>query len=360
MPTEILTNGAASAIAETPSQSATPPQQTSGSQQSTETAQPTTTQPPASSSTQPELKLGDVLTQFRAEFKQSDIVDPLNPLGTAPAQPGQTPAKYTRTFEGLDESETKIFRDMSTDAYKQLYPIYLESKKWKEKEAEWTKKVEEASRTSAYDQENAWKLAPEYDKITRDSSNLSKEIEFCEEQLAKYEAGEPIQWVDPKGNLTEPFKATPRDRATIISTLTRAHTMLQGVEGRRSEFESTYKTRHTGYINGLETTRKNIWKGVDLNTLAEKSKPFLDQFPEYARNKPEVKMLAEGLLMVQALMSQITELQAKLNGKQIQNRIAANGGPTSEQINGGGAKGETVADAVNYINGLKYTVTPRR
>ena len=296
--------------------------------------------------------LASVLADFAA-IKNAGQPQEQFPLA---AKSGQTPTKFVRSYEGLDDGEARVFKDMSTDAYKKLYPIFLESKKWSEKEAELKKQLEYAQQTSSYDQENAWELSPEYKKFSASENNLSSEIDFCQQQLEKMESGEAIQWpelINGQLVLSQPFKPAPGFRATIINTMTKAHAMLTNVTNQKESFQSNYKSRHEGYINGLATTRQNIWKGVDLNMLAEKSKGHLAKFPEYARNKPEVKMLAEGLLIVEHLMDKIKTLEGRLNGKQIQSRTAANAGPTAEQITSGGKVGETVGDVSTMFEKIK-------
>jgi hypothetical protein len=270
----------------------------------------------------------------------------------------QQPEKFQRSYEGLNQQEAKIFSDMSTSAYKQLYPIYLESKQWKAKEEAFQKQLAEAQQTTSYDQEGAWQLSPDYKNLSQSAARLNFETQFCQAQLENLESGQDIVWItsyDQNGNpqYTQPFKPTSKDRAMILGTLAKANQMSMDANNKLQQFEGSYKEKHTGYIQGLQSVRSQLFQGIDLQKLETAAKSKLEQFPSHVRSKPEVKLLAESMVIFDGMQRMIQDLQSQLGGRQVQQRTATNAGPSGQTIQTGGKTTETVGDFISRVKKMK-------
>lgn len=271
------------------------------------------------------------------------------------AQQFQKKQGQPRIYDGVEPEDIRLFKDMSTPSYAKFYPLYLEHKKLKETYEADKQKYEEELQTlrgqSSFDQEGAWKLTPEYEQLSSTVTRLQQEAVHWEDQLAAIEAGEEFTPIilNEKGEpvLGQPRAASARDKVAVMSALNKAHTLHAQYSQNLQQYEGSYKSQHQNYLSGLQNARKQVFSGADLTKLEAAAKPKLELFPAYVRGKPEVKLLAEALVLIDGFKALIVSKNQSTTTRTIQNKIQANAGPTSETFQSGVSGTETVGQAMD-------------
>jgi hypothetical protein len=288
------------------------------------------------------------------EGDQAPVSAALDAFAAAKEQP-------VRIYDGLEQDEIRLFKDMSTPAYAKLYPLYLEHKKLKETHETDKQKYETEINAlrgqSSFDQEGAWKLTPEYDQLSSTVQRLGAEANHWENQLAAIEAGEPFTPIvlDAQGNpvLGQSQTASPMDKVKVMSALQRAHALHGQFAQNLQQYEGNYKSQHQNYLSGLQNARKTIFNGADLTKLEKAAATKLELFPAYVRGKPEVKLLAEALVLVDGFKALLNQKTQTTTTKTIQNKIASAAGPTAETIQSGAGGEAKVGDAMKQFADMR-------
>lgn len=273
------------------------------------------------------------------------------------AQQFQKKQGQPRVYDGLEQDEIRLFKDMSTPAYAKLYPLYLEHKKLKETyetdKQKYESELNALRSQSSFDQEGAWKLTPEYEQISSTVQRLGAEADHWEQQLAAIEAGEPFTPIvlNAQGQpvLGQPQTASPMDKVKVMSALQKAHALHGQFSQNLQQFEGNYKNQHKSYLEGLQSARKTIFNGADLTKLENAAKTKLELFPAYVRGKPEVKLLAEALVLVDGFKALLNQKTQATTTKTIQNKISSAAGPTAETIQSGAGGEAKVGDAMKQF-----------
>ena len=304
--------------------------------------------------------VADALAAFDAEesgastTKQS--IDGAQPVsGAPPTSSGLLNPK--RKYDGLDVVEKKHFSNMSTHAYDYLYPRHLEAKKLKERLQELETSNSQLKEFSFYDQEGAWKIAPEYDQYVQTHNKLGGEVEFWTEQLENQEAGNKVRFLEqgPNGSITvsAEFDPSPKTRAMITAALNRGMVLQNDFANKIQQFEQGFKQKHTGYLTELNQAREKILSGVDKTRLETAAKKKLELFPTYVRHKPEVKLVAEMLVIVDGFLKMLSQNKQAAATNGIKQTIARNAGPTSDRIQNGAGGVATVKSAMDDFRKAK-------
>lgn len=267
----------------------------------------------------------------------------LNPQPTV-EQP-QAVQPTARKFDGLEPEEVDYFKRMSNSAYNKLYPEYLAYKKLKTEHEQLQQQFKEAQALPMYAQENAWKLAPEYNELAQNAQQLSAEINHWQEQLANVEAGQPWRGLvmDPQGNIVKgpEQEASPQGKAEILSKISQGYTLQQSVQAQMSQFDQQYKERHQSFLGKLQEIDKQVFAGVDPAKLAERARPKLELFPPAFRGQPMTQMLAKALVVIEGLIAMNRAARNATTNQQIKTRTATNAGPPVSSIQSGSDKSTT-------------------
>lgn len=270
-------------------------------------------------------------------------------------QPGTTaPVKKSRKMEGLTPDEAKWFHNMGGQAYDALYPMYLEYKKLKPEHETIQKQLEEAKGSSFYDNENAYMVTEEYRELAEASQRVNAESTYWQQQLASIRAGNNwaplIRGQDGRIVVGEEQEATPEAESIVINALSKANMLSMNLGDKLSGYGEQFKQKHAGYKKMMESVRAEIFKGVDLSKI----KPFVDKklemFPPYRRTM-EVGMLAEALVVIDALSSVLSKQRGQNVTNGIKKRTASNNGPTADSLQtGSGNKSNTVGAYMDEMN----------
>lgn len=251
-----------------------------------------------------------------------------------------------RVFDGLEEDEVPIFKEMSQRAYEKLYPAYLAQKQSEAKIAELSKAAEEAGNRRWYEEDGAYQLHPEYKEISQYVENLETEEAFWQEQLAKAEAGQKFNLLvrDPKtnqyivGDIQEPG---PQGKALIISNISKLAQFKSNAAAERDRLQNTFASRYKSYNEGLKTVDKEMFGQLDMEknpTVKRYYDSALAKIPAEFRGQLVYQMVAKSAAVIQGLVAALRANEA--NGAK-QKSIAATvrqAGPGNGLATGGGTK----------------------
>jgi hypothetical protein len=304
--------------------------------------------------------IGEALDAFSKVLGRPKFDEPKADKTTTPNDKPTTPPPkpvVARVYEGLDQEEARLFKHMGNEQYRMFYPKYIEAKTLKG-ELESTKVELEKLKSAApsyVDHEAAYRLDPGYEKLSTAVSRVEAEAGYWQEQLAKVEAGEkftPLSYNQQTGEYSygEPLDASPVIKAQIMSSLSKAYNIHQRLQGELGTFQNTFKSQHQSYLSNMAATRTKLIGNLDANTVKALEKAAatkLDIFPQNVRNKPEVKMLAELLVVNEGLIKVVQDLKGKVAGKTIVSRTAKAAGPAN--VTNGDASGakETIGSAMD-------------
>lgn len=275
---------------------------------------------------------------------QVDDNDP-NPDAVNPAQPPtpqlSTPqAKPSRDYSGLSPEEVRLFKAMSNEAYEKLLPIYKNSKNPPENiELKTLKEQLEAQQKSRwYDHEQAYTLSPDYAAVKSNLDDLTFEENYWQQQLAKAEAGEPVQILtkkNPDGTYTasDPMEVTPQIKAQLIASLTKAAQFKTTVQDRLQGLQSSYSNNWKSYQSNLERVDKEAFSKLDMAHAGVKAEyeNWLNKFPVETRGQLQTQMLAKSMVVIQGLIQQLNQKGITNQVKSATAQTAKSTGPSSSR-----------------------------
>lgn len=249
-----------------------------------------------------------------------------------------------RELEGLDESEAKLFKSMSREAYEKLYPLYKKIRgheadidqlpSLKEKLAA-LEKAQATKPSAFYDHEDAYMLQQDFRDALRESSTLRDIAAHWQEQLIAAEEGKQIRDLitDANGNiqLGPPMDATPRAKAQIQALLAQSNQAYTAHQQRLDAIRTSHAEQFKTYKAGLQTAYDKFF-GKYKDQLEPLAKKELEVFPEFARSRPEINLLGHALALIRhivqsdkAAQTTATAGKANANGQKI-------AGPTMKNI----------------------------
>lgn len=278
-------------------------------------------------------------------------------LGGAPVQPGQPqPPKLSRKYDGLDPDEIPIFKHMHNQAYNAFYPKYLESKKLKQEHEQLRQQFEEASKMHFYEQEGAWKLAPEYNDLSSHQDQISREVSYWEQQLESIKAGEtwrPLH-VNAEGQLYQgnPVEATPQAEAMVMSKISKGHSIINDVSNRLAQFEEGFKGKHQTFVAKLKDIEAQVVGKENLEKVSKLSEKKLAMFPRMLQGRPEVQMLAKLMVINEGLIAMLRS-QKGANTSNIIKQTTSRNSSVPKPAGSGADKPGTVGDIVNQFERAK-------
>lgn len=308
------------------------------------------------SETPPTSTVADALAAFETARTGSAVVTTPNANGAPPANAAAKTLK--RDYSGLEEHEKEYFSRMSSDAYKYLYPRHLKTKEYEQQLAMRAKEIEELKNSSLYEQEGAWQLAPEYNQLAGNLQKLQEEASFWQDQMANYRSGNKVRLLikDADGEIRQSDELDPTtDIEKIIDAAkSRAYVLVGKYEDKVQQFTGGYKQQHKDYVSTLQETRSKIFAGADMKKLEAAASKKLEMFPAFTRNKPEVKMLAEALAIIDGFVIMANANKNKQQAQTIKNSTARAAGPTSDSIQTASNNGvKTVKDVMEDFRRAK-------
>lgn len=252
-----------------------------------------------------------------------------------------------RSFEGLDESEVPLFKQMSQQAYDYLYPKYLASRKQEEKIKELEEKAASADSRRWYEEPDAYILHPEYRELQSHNENLGIEERFWTEQLANIEEGKPFYTLERERGADgkyvykygEEQQPSPTAKATIISNLAALtqHKLSAGAKLR--ELQNSFTGKHKSFTDSLEKINKTVFGGVDFqgdNPVAKSYQAYLNQFPSEFRSQKPYQIIAQSGAVIEALIERIRSFEATKTAKAGVAKVVRAAGPGNGVATGAG------------------------
>lgn len=295
----------------------------------------------------PEFTVGDALKDFDSYEKNKPLPVTKPDESTTDASPVTKPNFKPRVYDGLDPHERQWFSKMGNEAYKALYPKYLEQKKSQETLAKLQEENEQLKGSHFFEHDGAWTLTPEYQELSQANTRIAGEVDFWQQQLASILGGNPhkVLELDENGKVvvSAERESTPEAHALVLRQLNKAQLIQNQLASRFNEFATQFKTKHSDYINGLKGVAARIFKGVDPAKLEAAASKELAHFPAYVRGKPEVQLLAQSLVLIQGLVTQINKLQAGNSASVIKSKTVSSSGPAGVASSGAAKEGTVKA-----------------
>jgi len=268
-----------------------------------------------------------------AASRQQSNQSPTQPQGQAPtatAVPSQLPEfKYVkplpiggqRDYTGLTNEERQMFAAMSKEAYARLRPLYDYHKKheteWEQTQAQLNELKttnEQLKGAQFYEVENGWQLDPEIQPKLQATQNLAGEADFWQAQLVAIDEGKQVQFLeqgpDGKVYVSNPRDPAPADRATILRQMQHAINLHNQAQAETNNLIQNFKARQQAYVNGVEEVRSSIIGKFEQH-IAPQREAMLQKFPAIARHKPEVKALADMILITGKLLQDLSEYKRR-------------------------------------------------
>lgn len=275
------------------------------------------------------------------------------------------PSLSNRDYTGLNEDERKMFQNMSAQAYAKLRPIYDESKKLKEREAEIAKREEAAKNAlpkGIFDNERAFILTEQYREASDAVAQLQFESDYWTQQLEKIEAGEDWQPLmqDAQGKYFsgQAQKADVKSKALVTRNIALAAQLSANAQGRVSELQANYTGRRAALVNGIKTFEQKMFPFFEgEHQHKAQLQELIQAIPDEFRDHPLAGGYAKAMLAVKILNA---NNQALARQRQVANAAASDvkkAGPSMSAVNNAPAaktgKVEVTVDNVEEFLGLK-------
>ncbi len=272
-----------------------------------------------------------------------------------PAQPAQPGVQAGRNYKEVfgDQPVPKWAKEMSNDAWSNFVPVYqyyaqreARAAERKQKETETEKKLKELENSRYYDLEEGWRVDPEFRRASDEAATAEAVRDHWAAQLANIEAGN--DWVPAVKNAEGKWvtgavqKASIEGKVQILSELTRANSMVESHRQRAETLSQNFKARQQEFYNGMEELRTSLFSRYEKN-IEPFRKSAMEMFTEIIRHKPEVKALADAIVLIKLQGQVISKLnkqvpaavngQAAITNLQPSSTAGTNGGEESRKAN---------------------------
>lgn len=277
-----------------------------------------------------------------------DVLKDTKPAEVTPAPSKEAVPPGKRDLSGLSAEEAPLFQQMSNEAYKRLYPAYLESKALKEqlstKEKEFEEKLSKAEQKRFYDHEDAWRIDPQVQQL----ASQVQEIETLENhfmmQLKAIKSQQPWNDVerDASGKLvqSEDKPATVENEVAVVQHLNRLAAQKQMLGAQCSQRIESFKNEFVTVATKVSDFEKKVLGPFEKMIAPEREKA-LALFPEAVRGKPEYKLIA-GLIV--ALNKAVNTPRGGNTPNDPNAGARLTGSPTEAGMTGGVSSGNTQAN----------------
>lgn len=270
---------------------------------------------------------------------------------------GAKPPRVARDYSQFQEDERPLFEKMSNDSFNYIAPRWLEAQKVKAEYEKLKQDFENSKGLNFYEQEGAWRLNPEYSELSQRVAQADSEANFWAQQLEAIENGQ--KWcpliLDATGNVVvgPEQEPSPSARATVIRQMTQANTIKQRFESEVSNYERSFKDKHTAFQGTLKGVEAKIFQGVDQDKLAKMSKSKLEMFPSYLRNRWEYQAIAKLSVLLDAMVYQMKQKRAATNVAAAKNKIASSAGPTNGSLQSSSGPSNKVGNVLDEFHKMK-------
>ncbi len=272
-----------------------------------------------------------------------------------------TPASSTvpngsRVFDGLNEEESVMFKQMSNTAYAKLYPAYINAKKQQEefalKEAAFNTQLTEAQKARFYDHENAYVLDPEIQQLSKEVRTIEDLESHFEQQLMNIEQGKPWQNVvtNDKGELqmTQPIQPSVQDKINIMRHLQGLSSQKQFKGAEVSQRINAFKQEFSSVTDKITSLDNKIF-GPIAKAIDPQADAFIKaNFPKAVQNKPEIRALAKSVIVVDQLLKEVARLRSQPSAQPNAGALAS-GSPREGQFVTSGATANPAADRAELM-----------
>lgn len=250
----------------------------------------------------------------------------------------------SRNYEGLDPEDVEVFKSMSNSAYAKLRPMFDAIKKAGLKLEDFPKISEELNQHRNFrfaEHPRAFELSEEYESGRTLVNNISTVNGYWKQQLAELRANKPVSLLtrDANGNLIPgpPQPATPAIEAQIIQELSQTSADLIQAKNELNNLASTFKNNHKQYSDTLGKVHTDLFGKIET-VLKPKAEEYLQRFPSFARNKPEVRLAAYALAALVSGSAQKQAAATQAAAKTAAAAAASAGGPTTSQVTAGATR----------------------
>ncbi len=381
MPQEILTGGLIPATNNSQPQTQNPSPNPGESSDHSSQVAPETGQ---SQSPAPEITAENVFQAYDDYLTTGGATQSQQQIAAAGAQ-NRRALNSKRKFDNLSDEEAQLFNDMSTPAYDYLYPRHLKAREAENELKTLREQLSAQKDASFFDQENSWKVTPEYEALSSNLNSLVSERNFWEQQLGQVNSilakaqrlaakedkdvneildgvTVDVLWNEGNGNITT--RAVPVSyelAAKITAALNQSQNHIIDFQNKITSISSSHKEKHGNYIKTLNDLRTKMFGGYPADKLAAHSAKKLEMFPAHVRNHPEVKFLADAWVLFDALMHMLKQNRASGVSAQIKNNIAVNNGGAA--AGGGGSPGSSAdgsaSDIIKQFTSAGYSIRGR-
>lgn len=205
--------------------------------------------------------------------------------------PAVTQQPKGRDYSGLDETEVKLFKKMDNEAFARLKPVYLESKQFKQKEAELKQQLEAARSgkeqfpDSWVEHPNAYMLSQTYQRGVQDMTMAQQVEQHWRQQLINIENGEDWKDIDIKDGkfvLSEAKAADAAAKADVLDNLQFAREQAQRANQWLQKYPQEFKQRNQAITQFVKRDIEDRY--FPWFTEAELAKPEKAQYKQVIDN----------------------------------------------------------------------------
>lgn len=230
-----------------------------------------------------------------------------------------------RDYSELDEQEIPLLKKMSNEAFEYVKPKLKQLKEVQktiaEKETELQKLREGRIPDSYYENPDAFVLTPEFQEVSANLSAAQTVTNHWKTQLnAIAEGADEVEnlVLDESGRLVpgQKMKVDPNTRDNIILKINEVQRFAYQYEAKKQGIAENYTKFHQENVNALRGFEQKFFphfedpKNTQLHALL---KDTVSKMPPAFRNSPAMQTAAKALLMLNAAVRRVQDLETKIN-----------------------------------------------
>ena len=308
----------------------------------------------------PTAGLGDKGAKPKAEAK------PAAPAPEpAPRPVGRPSGRDTKLSLITDPRKRELLAKMANDSFDEFHDLALKLQNGEfvpKSELDSAIKAKEAELKSAryFDHEKGYTLTPEFQALDRDVTRANAERDFWQDQLARANAGQPVQWLNPPdkdGNVTvgaESYdpRANPSLAGQIMSNIVRAETKLGRASEAIAKLPGTHKVEYEKFNGSLTSLNKDLFGAVTNPAFKAKSEAHMNKFPAALRARPEMALLSNALAAGEMFFAQLQAANEQLAKLQNSAAASSSGAPAPIDTGASATEGGELKAQVSLLHKL--------
>lgn len=268
--------------------------------------------------------------------------------------------KGERDYTGIDANDVPLFKKMGNEAFARAKQLYTENQAIKkEREAEKQKivqletdynklKTEGPQIPESYNEHpNAFMLTPEFNATVNNINSAQAVIGHWQQQLDAIEKGAAeveLLTFDPQSQqyvIGNKVKVDRNMEATIIANKRHAEGKLQNYQGAIQTMRQNHGERVKQSVSQLTDLQSKMFANFEKPDMKPVYGPLIEkefnELPSFLKSSPAGAYIARANVMMHALARLAEKLTTDLNAaKTPANKPKPNGGPTGDDISGGG------------------------